>query len=137
MKTILFLLFTLPIFIFGQSNSEINEISPDKPFENVYSKKIADDSLQSTFIIWVKKDVVEHYHQTHTENIYVLEGKAEMTLNGQTQVVKKGDYMNIPLGTKHAVTKVLSRKPFKVLSIQSPHFDGTDRIIIKQPHCDF
>jgi quercetin dioxygenase-like cupin family protein len=137
MKTILFLLFTLPIFIFGQSNSQINEISPDNGFDNVYSKKIADDSLQSTFIIWVKKDVVEHYHQTHTENIYVLEGKAEMTLNGQTQVVKKGDYMNIPIGTKHAVTKVLSRKPLKVLSIQSPHFDGTDRIIIKQPHCDF
>lgn len=137
MKTILLLLFTLPIFIFGQSNSQINEISPDKAFENVYSKKIADDSLQSTFIIWVKKDVVEHYHQTHTENIYVLEGKAEMTLNGQTQVVKKGDYMNIPIGTKHAVTKVLSRKPLKVLSIQSPHFDGTDRIIINQPHCDF
>jgi quercetin dioxygenase-like cupin family protein len=137
MKTILFPLFTLPIFIFGQSNSQINEISPDKGFDNVYSKKIADDSLQSSFIIWVKKDVLEHYHQTHTENIYVLEGKAEMTLNGQTQFVKKGDYMNIPIGTKHAVTKVLSRKPLKVLSIQSPHFDGTDRIIINQPHCDF
>jgi len=137
MKVLLLCLFAYPILIVGQNTTELKDILPDKPFENVYSKKIADDTLQSTFIIWVKKDVADHYHQTHTENIYVLEGRAEMTLNGQTQVVKKGDYMNIPMGTKHAVTKVLSRKPLKVLSIQSPHFDGTDRIIIKSPHCDF
>ena len=137
MKALLLCLFAYPILIVGQNTSELKDILPDKGFDNVYSKKITDDSLQSTFIIWVKKDVLEHYHQTHTENIYVLEGKAEMTVNGLKQIVKKGDYLNIPMGSKHAVTKVLSRKPLKVLSIQSPQFDGTDRIIIKQPHCDF
>ena len=137
MKVLLLCLFAYPIFIVGQNTTELKDISPDKGFDNVYSKKITDDSLQSSFIIWVKKDVLEHYHKTHTENIYVLEGKAKMTINGQNLIIKKGDFLNIPMGTKHAVIKVLSRKPLKVLSIQSPQFDGTDRIIIKQPHCDF
>jgi quercetin dioxygenase-like cupin family protein len=92
MKVLLLCLFAYPILIVGQNTTELKDILPDKEFDNVYSKKIADDSLQSTFIIWVKKDVLEHYHQTHTENIYVLEGKAEMTVNGLTQIVKKGDF---------------------------------------------
>ena len=95
MKVLLFCLFACPILIVGQNTSELKDILPDKAFDNVYSKKIADDSLQSSFIIWVKKDVLEHYHQTHTENIYVLEGKAKMTINGQNLIIKKGDYFLI------------------------------------------
>jgi quercetin dioxygenase-like cupin family protein len=91
-------------------------------------KKIAEDSLQSSFIIWIKKDVKGHFHEEHTENIVVIEGKAEMLFDGQRIIVKKGDYLNIPRGTKHSVTKVISRKPLKVLSIQAPNFDGNDRI---------
>ncbi len=112
-------------------------LSAPSDFENVYSRKMADDSLQTSFVIWIKKNVAEHYHEFHTENIYILEGKAEMTINGEKRVVKKGDYLNIPKGTRHAVRKVLSRKPLKVISIQSPRFDGTDRIIINPPHADF
>ena len=123
--------------ILSQCFVGMDTINVSQSYQNVHAIKLADDSLQTSFVIWIKNNVAEHYHQTHTENIYILEGKAEMTINGEKRMVKKGDYLNIPMGTRHAVTKVLSRKPLKVISIQSPHFDGADRIIINPPHADF
>jgi len=131
------LFFCSPLFVMSQQIIPTDTLPTPSNLENVYSRKIADDSLQTSFVIWVKRHVTEHYHQAHTENIYVLEGKAEMTINGEKRIVRKGDYITIPMNTRHAVTKVLSRKPLKVISIQSPQFDGTDRIIIKPPHADF
>lgn len=135
--TLIFILLVTGKFCFGQTIVTSDTLSAPSDFENVYSRKMAEDSLQSSFVIWIKGRVTEHYHQAHTENIYVLEGKAEMTINGETRIIRKGDYITIPMNTRHAVTKVLSRKPLKVLSIQSPRFDGTDRIFVKPPHADF
>lgn len=132
-KAIIFLCFLVCCRVgYAQTYLELDTLRPPADFDNVYSQKIASDSLQSTFVIWIKKDVKGHFHQVHTENIIVLEGKAEMLFNGKTIIIQKGDYLNIPKGTQHAVTKVLSKKPLKVISIQSPNFDGTDRVFIEQ-----
>ena len=129
-KVLLLLLFIVPGLVSAQLHAELKEILPDQEFENVYVKKIAEDSLQSSFIIWIKQDVKGHFHQQHTENIVVIEGRAEMLFDGRRIIVKEGDYLNIPKGTRHSVTKVFSRKPLKVLSIQAPNFDGKDRVFI-------
>ncbi len=118
--------------VFTQSEQTLAEYQPTEDFENIHVRKINEDSLQSTFIIWVKKEVAPHFHEFHTENIVVLEGKATMQINDSVFAIRKGDYLNIPKGTVHAVLSVESRKPLKVLSIQSPIFDGTDRILIKE-----
>lgn len=129
MKLFFYLAFSmLTCLSLGQQHLALDTVQPGKAFENVFVRKIAEDSLQSTFIIWIKKNVKGHFHQEHTENIVILEGRAEMLFNGQLIVVKKGDYLNIPKGTRHSVEKVFSRKPLKVVSIQSPHFDGNDRV---------
>ena len=136
MKTLLgLILFCFIFFCYeakGQSHLALDTVQPGNSFENVHVLKIAEDSLQSVFVIWVKQDVKGHFHQEHTENILVLEGKAEMLFNGKSIVIKKGDFLNIPRGTKHSVEKVYSKKPLKVLSIQSPYFDGTDRVFIEE-----
>jgi quercetin dioxygenase-like cupin family protein len=131
-KELSLLISLIPCIALAQVHKELNAINPDQEFENVFVKKIAEDSLQSSFIIWIKKDVKGHFHEEHTENIVVIEGKAEMLFDGQRIIVKKGDYLNIPRGTKHSVTKVISRKPLKVLSIQAPNFDGKDRIFVNE-----
>ena len=100
-------------------------------FENIHVLKISEDSHQSSFVIWVKDSVPEHYHNDHTENIIVISGKAVMTIDGESVTIKKGDFINIPEGTKHSVTKVLGHSALKVLSIQMPLFDGKDRIFTK------
>lgn len=132
MKHILNLLAVVFTFTLNaQEFKTFDEYQPIGEFENISVLKIAEDSLQSSFIIWIKKGVKAHYHAEHTENIVVLEGEAMMSMENELFMIKKGDYLNIPMGTVHSVTQILSDKPLKVLSIQSPHFDGTDRVFVE------
>lgn len=128
--TICTLLITLGVQ--AQLHKPLDDFEPTEEYENIHVLKIAEDHYQSTYIIWVKDNVPEHYHADHTENIIVLQGKAKMTIEGEEKIVKKGDFINIPEGTKHSVVEVTSHKPLKVLSTQSPIFEGKDRIFTKK-----
>lgn len=133
MKSLISILSLFIFFIgFSQEHQNLNDYKSTTEYDNVHVLKIAEDDLHSTYIIWIKESVPEHYHASHTENIVVIEGKARMTLNGEEIIVKKGDFINIPEGMKHAVIEVLSHKPLKVLSTQTPIFDGKDRIFTKE-----
>lgn len=131
MKSIfLSLLLFYGISAFGQIYSSDN-LQPDSTtFGNIYVKLIYDSDDASAFVIWVKKEVSNHRHDAHTEVVFVLEGKGKMQLNGKISRIKKGDIIVIPQGSPHSVVTT-SKKPLKVISVQSPNFDGSDRIWIK------
>lgn len=104
--------------------------------DNVYNKPLFGDSLASSFVIVIKKEVKLHKHLQHSEHVVVLEGTGNMTLR-QAQddkerliEIKKGDVIFIPKNTIHGV-KSTGKQPLKVLSVQSPNFDGKDRIFIE------
>jgi quercetin dioxygenase-like cupin family protein len=131
MKRLLFISGLFVAFItLAQDIVKLKDLKAEKPFDNIYVKKVSDDNHQSTFVIWVKEKVRLHRHEHHTENIYVLEGKGEMIIGDEKFVIKKGDYFNIPENTPHGLN-VLSSSPVKVLSIQSPQFLGNDRIFLE------
>lgn len=109
----------------------LKSIQPKEPYANVAVIPVYSDTNASAFVIFIKNQVAKHYHATHTETVIILEGKAEMFLGGNFLTVKTGDQMIIPPGTHHAVI-VRSKKPLKVLSIQSPYFDNTDRILVEE-----
>ena len=46
--------------------------------------------------------VPEHIHADSVEMLYVEEGGAEMTIEGQAMAVKQGDAVYIPAGIKHS-----------------------------------
>ena len=117
---------------FSQQHWNADTLKAPKNFENVHVQTLAHDSLQSVFVIWVKKEVKGHFHAAHTECIVVLEGKALMRLNDQIITIKRGDVIHVPSGTKHAVLEVKGNKTLKVLSIQAPYFDGKDRVFIQE-----
>lgn len=72
-------------------------------------------------------------HQTHTELVYVIEGEGVFRLDDTKQIIKSGDFIRINKGVIHSVI-VTSETPLKVLSIQTPKFEGKDRVFIdKQP----
>jgi mannose-6-phosphate isomerase-like protein (cupin superfamily) len=71
--------------------------------------------------------VRRHYHAHHTEQIFVLEGSGIMFIGTENHEIQAGDYFLIPVGTEHAVRST-GNVPLQVLSIQSPFFDGKDRI---------
>lgn len=132
MKLILFVLFLVAGgSLFAQLHIQTDTLTPPDSYENVFVRPVQHDSLQSVFVIWIKKEVKLHYHLEHTESVWILDGKATMLLDGKEMEVKKGDYILIPKQTPHAVTKVHGRKPLKVLSIQAPYFDGKDRILVE------
>jgi quercetin dioxygenase-like cupin family protein len=119
---------------FAQKVDNLPERQPDKIEENIHVEKIADDSLCTAFLIWINIGVKQHFHTTHTESIYVIEGSGEMELDGEIFAVKACDYILIPTGKVHAVTATM---PMKVLSIQTPRWVMDDRKFVtpgKKPH---
>ena len=93
----------------------------------VRSTTLHSDSACTSFLLCIDAGVRPHLHRTHTEHVFVLDGTAEMRLADSTRAIRAGDLVLIPPGTPHAV-KVTSSVPLRVISVQSPHFDGTDRI---------
>ena len=130
-KVLLAMMCLIALITLAQDIKRLSDVEPEEDFENIWVKKISDDDEQTSFVIWVKQNVRLHKHEHHSENIYVLGGKGEMTINDEKFVIKKGDYFNIPKNTPHAL-KVLSSSPVKVLSIQSPKFEGKDRIFLDE-----
>lgn len=115
---------------FSQSQTNLDSLLAPSGTENVYNSVIASDSLTSSFIIVIKKEVKKHKHAFHSEHVYVLEGEGDMVLGDKNIHIKKGDLIFIPKNTPHAL-KVTSLIPVKVLSVQAPFFDGKDRILIE------
>lgn len=124
-----FVLSLLAVRSIGQTVLQPEKTEPKVAYVNIHVQKIAGDSLSSTFIIWIKKNVKSHFHQAHSEVVMVMGGKGTMQLGKETVNLEKGVLVFIPKGAIHSVTTT-SRKPLKVLSIQSPHFDGSDRVVI-------
>ncbi len=97
--------------------------------DNLYNKALFSDSLSSSFVIIIKKEVKLHKHLTHSEHVVVLEGTGHMSVANKGFEIKKGDVVFIPKNTTHSVIST-GEQPLKVLSVQSPKFDGKDRIFI-------
>jgi mannose-6-phosphate isomerase-like protein (cupin superfamily) len=129
-KLLLLLLLIVPLFTIGQNSQAWDTIKAPLEYDNIYNRALYSDSLSSSFVIFIKKEVKKHKHQYHTEHVYILEGEGEMLLGEKKLKVKKGDILFIPKNTIHSL-KVTSKEPVKVLSIQSPYFDGKDRILIE------
>ncbi len=115
----------------AQSLCNTDTIAHHTTSENIYNKALFADSLSSSFCIVIKKEVKAHKHVYHSEQVVVLEGEASMKLDGKTFAIKKGDVVFIPRGSVHSA-KVTSKVPLKIISIQSPKFDGTDRVMVDE-----
>jgi len=113
---------------FGQNFQSLDTVQSPAFYENIYNRPLYSDSLVSSFVIFIKKEVRLHKHITHSEHVYIVEGEGEMMLGNKKLKVKKGDIVFIPKNTFHSL-KVLSETPVKVISIQAPVFDGTDRML--------
>lgn len=129
-KQLILILFLLPILVKSQTHQSTDTITPPAAFENIYNRVLNSDSLASSFMIIIKKEVKKHKHISHSEHVYVLDGTGEMILGDRSFTVKKGDLIYIPKNTPHAL-KVTSANPVKVLSIQAPNFDGKDRVWVE------
>lgn len=128
MKFYIIILFFIPIVAYSQINVSTDTLNIENNGKTQV-KKLHCDSLSCTFLIVIPDEVKAHYHANHTENIYVIEGEAIMKLGKNEFEINKGDLIIVPSGTVHSVINQ-GNKPLKVISIQSPFFDGSDRIMV-------
>ena len=102
--TTILVLILIPFYFKSQEIIiSVNEINPDKEFENIHVKKISSDSSSSTFAIWIKQKVKLHKHVYHTENVLIDEGFGEFQINDSIYKVTAGDLIIIPKNTWHGV----------------------------------
>ena len=126
----LFLLLLFPLLTMAQNFQSADTIQPPANYDNIYLRPLYSDSLVSSFVIFVKKEVKKHKHVFHAEHVYVLDGEGEMLIGEKTMKIKKGDILFIPKNTPHSL-KVTSAGPVKVISVQAPNFDGKDRVMVE------
>jgi len=82
-----------------------------------------------------KKLVVEPHqqlsyqsHAKRSEHWVVIAGQAEVTLNDRVHVVKMGEYIFIPVGTKHRVRNP-GRETLVIVEVQTGSYFGEDDIV--------
>lgn len=66
-----------------------------------------------------------HYHRVSEEFYFILEGNAEMEIDGITQVVHPGDAILIPAGAWHQIT-ASSEAPVRLLCCCAPPYSHED-----------
>lgn len=129
MKFIVLLLSMLSCGLAHAQKLALSEFKAPSNLENIHATKIASDGNSSDFVIFVKKEVPLHLHETHSESVYILEGRGLFQLGDKTLNVGPGDYIKIPEGVPHSL-KVLSDIPLKAISVQAPEFFGKDRVMV-------
>jgi mannose-6-phosphate isomerase-like protein (cupin superfamily) len=113
----------------AQNRLPLDSVGNTTTSDNLYVKRLAGDSLVSSFCILIKKEVKPHKHVYHSEHVLVLDGEGLMTLGDSTFTVRKNDLIFIPKNTVHSAVR-RGIRPLKVLSIQAPEFDGRDRVFL-------
>jgi len=130
MRLLTLLLILISARAFAQQVDNLPSLKQKQPYENIVTQTMSSDSSFTSTVIWIKSEVKPHYHANHSEQVLVIEGEGQMLLGHQTFFVKPGDLIYIPKGTIHAL-RVTSKLPMKVLSIQTPQFDGSDRVMVQ------
>lgn len=114
----------------GQSITSVHEQVCAPTEGSVHVAPLYSDSTCSSFLICIDTEVRRHLHRFHTEHVHVLDGEGSMHLGDVQRTIRSGDVIVIPPGTPHSV-KVTGDAPLRVVSVQSPHFDGSDRVILE------
>ncbi len=67
-------------------------------------------------------------HKHRSEHWFVVRGTAKVTLNGKEILVKKGEDVDIPVGTAHRVENPDAEQPLVFIEIQTGDYFGEDDI---------
>lgn len=70
-----------------------------------------------------------HYHLARDEIDYVIQGQANMTIDGRDYPIKSGDLIYIPPSVVHDFTAI-GNETFQIIVVFTPPFDGKDRIYV-------
>ena len=84
--------------------ADVLKANPMPAGEKAQAIKVADDETATLFVVRFAPgvEVKTHFHKTHTETLYVIEGSGETTIDGKTFEIKPGTIIHIPEGKIHS-----------------------------------
>ena len=75
-----------------------------------------------------------HYHHEHTENYYIIEGQAQVTLDDVVYTLSVGDSITIPPGVHHQVSNISAENESLVLIVKcEPAWTVNDFHLVDAP----
>lgn len=126
----IFLLFSYHGFAEFEQGQNLLQLQPNNHSDNQVMALVS-HSQSSSFLVFINSEIKPHYHQNHTETIYIIAGSGTTYIDGKAYQNKAGQFFTIAPGVVHSV----STKPgetLHALSTQAPEFFGKDRVYIKQ-----
>ena len=87
-------------------------------------RAFAESGVCTLHTVTISADAETHYHKSHTEVYYFLEGRGEMELDGVRKPVHPGMSIFIPTGVRHRA--VVGDEPMRILNFVIPPFDPED-----------
>ena len=99
---------------FRESDLEVKQV-----LEGITLKSVAGEHTMMTFFTFGPGSVIPSHKHPHEQVANITEGKFELTVDGETQIVEAGDVVVIPSNTKHsgkAITNCKIIDIFKVLN---------------------
>lgn len=69
-----------------------------------------------------------HYHESLEEVFYILDGKAEITINDETEILEKDMAVLIPRNAQH-IMKNIGQVPLKYLAFGASSSDGATVVV--------
>jgi mannose-6-phosphate isomerase-like protein (cupin superfamily) len=88
---------------------------PEEPEVDFYSKVLRENNEFAQMLVITKSNVHEEVHENVMESFFILKGECRCTVGDKQIILKPGDFLEIPLHTKHDV-KILS--PYVVAILQ-------------------
>lgn len=69
------------------------------------------------------------YHHFRSEHWIIIDGEAEVTIDGQTKTYGKNQAIFIPVGSKHRVRNLSSTDDLIFIEVQTGSYFGEDDIV--------
>lgn len=72
--------------------------------DSIFLKLIGANETATTAILWLETGAPGESHADEHERFLILEGTCDIAVNGKSNILKAGDYFEIPLHAEHHVT---------------------------------
>ncbi|MBT9537459.1 MAG: cupin domain-containing protein [Nitrospirae bacterium] len=95
-----------------------SDLKTEQILEGITLKAISGDKTMMTFFEFEPNAVIPSHKHPHEQITYVIEGEMEFTVEGETNVLRKGDGVVIPSNVEHSA-RVLD-KPTKAVDAWYP-----------------
>lgn len=102
----------------------------EKTIANQYFRQVLYTGQHAQLVVMSlspQEDIGEEVHHIVDQFFRIEAGEARVIMNGEEQLVKAGDAVVVPAGTKHNIVNMSSNNPLKLYTVYSPphHKDGT------------